>query len=79
MERVTSRRLPDAAAQSTRDYHDHVDNDDEKAKIVEVAEQDPTHVLLHTTDAGDPYYIGDIYDDEECAKAASVWTIHPNE
>jgi len=32
--------------------------------IVDVNEQDPEMVMLHPTEAGDPYYIGDVYEDQ---------------
>ncbi|KAF2667797.1 hypothetical protein BT63DRAFT_480711 [Microthyrium microscopicum] len=44
------------------------------AWIIQVAQQDPSHVLLHATEAGDPYYIGDVYENEPYA-LAQEWQI----
>lgn len=70
---MTSRNLPHTVSRSTRQYHDQA-NEDKKEKIIEVTEQDPSTVLLHSTEAGDPYYIGDIYDEVPPDKAQE-WAI----
>jgi hypothetical protein len=70
---MSSRRLPNTANRSTRDFHSQA-NEIEKTEIIEVEEQDPSNVLLHPTEAGDPYYIGDIYD-EQPLDIAQGWAI----
>jgi hypothetical protein len=43
--------------------------------LVDVAEPDPEIVMLHPTEAGgDPYYIGDAYDDQPIP-IAQEWEI----
>ncbi|KAF2429254.1 hypothetical protein EJ08DRAFT_698396 [Tothia fuscella] len=72
---MASRKLPLGTAQSTRNYHNRA-RTELKAKIVEVAEQDPQHVLLHSSEAGDPYkIIGDIYDEDRARSFAKDWEI----
>jgi hypothetical protein len=66
-------QLPLGAGRDTRDFHSQAD-DERKSEIVQVAYQDPTNVLLHPTEAGDPYYIGDIYH-ENPLKIRSEWEI----
>jgi hypothetical protein len=67
------RQLPSGAGKHTREFHTHAD-EKQKSEIVQVAYQDPTNVLLHPTEAGDPYYIGDIYH-ENPLKIRMEWEI----
>ena len=67
------RRLPNSVNKSTRDFHKRA-AETERDKIVEVAEQDPSTVLLHSTEIGNPYYIGDIYDPQPL-EIAKQWEI----
>jgi hypothetical protein len=66
-------QLPIGAGKYTRDFHNQAD-EEKKSEIVQVAHQDPSNVLLHPTEAGDPYYIGDIYH-ENPLKIRSEWEI----
>jgi hypothetical protein len=73
---MSSRKLPSTVPKPTREFHDKAKAEDEKAKIVEVAQQDPQHVLLHSTEAGNPYHIiGDIYDEKKYLELSTDWAI----